>query len=150
YETDFEGCAEAFTTSFDGSGLTAGLTGIGNYGVQNPYRVLDNNNNGDYSEISLGALSVAGAIQQNVQFNKEIEANSIFKIKMAVGTGTLDAGVFGRIDVVGYNNGQEVYVETLENSVVGNVNLLQLFNNGASPEISVSPDVAVDELAIRL
>uniref|UniRef100_F4CBQ7 Conserved repeat domain protein n=1 Tax=Sphingobacterium sp. (strain 21) TaxID=743722 RepID=F4CBQ7_SPHS2 len=150
YETDFEGCAEAFTTSFDGSGLTAGLTGIGNYGVQNPYRVLDNNNNGDYSEISLGALSVAGAIQQNVQFNKEIEANSIFKIKMAVGTGTLDAGVFGRIDVVGYNNGQEVYVETLENAVVGNVNLLQLFNNGASPEISVSPDVAVDELAIRL
>ncbi|MFC6099736.1 Ig-like domain-containing protein, partial [Olivibacter domesticus] len=150
YETNFDGCAEAFTTSFDGSGLTVGLTGIGSYGVQNADRILDNNNNGDYSELSLGTINVAGAVQQNVQFNKEVAANSVFKIKMAVGTGTLDAGVFGRIDVVGYKNGQEVYADTLQNAVVGNVNLLQLFNNGAAPEIKISPDVAVDEIAIRL
>ena len=151
YETDFEGCTETFTTSWGGSGLTVGLTGIGDYGVQNADRILDNNNNGDYSEISLGTINIAGSVQQNVQFNKAVDANSVFKIRMAFGTGTLDANVFGRVVVVGYRNGVEVYAQPLDNAVIGNVNLLQLFNNGGSPEeIQVSTDVEVDELAIRL
>ncbi|MDR7132628.1 adhesin/invasin, partial [Algoriphagus sp. 4150] len=150
YDEGAEACATGFTTSFDGSGLTVGLGSIGNYGVTNPERVLDNNNNDDYSEISLGALSVAGSIQQNVQFRQIIPADGSFKIKLGIGTGVLDVGVFGRIDVVGYLDGNEVYDETLENAVAGNINLFDLFNNGGNEEIRISFGVAVDEVAIRL
>ncbi|WDF67709.1 gliding motility-associated C-terminal domain-containing protein [Sphingobacterium oryzagri] len=150
YETNFDGCAEAVTTSWDGTGLQIGLTGVGEYGVTNAQNALPNNNNGDYSEISLGTLSVLGSIQQNIQFNKATSADAIFKVKMAVGTGSLNAGVFQRIHIVGYHQGQQVYVQQLENAVIGNVNLLNLFNNGQAPEIAIQPGVVVDELAIQL
>ncbi|MCE7053263.1 hypothetical protein LZF95_01155, partial [Algoriphagus sp. AGSA1] len=149
YDAGAEACATGFTTSFDGSGLTVGLGSIGNYGVTNPERVLDNNNNDDYSEISLGALSVAGSIQQNVQFRQTIPADGSFKIKLGIGTGTLDLGLIGRIDVIGYLDGDEVYAETLESAVIGNINLVDLFNNGANEEIRVALGVEVNEVAIR-
>ncbi|WP_198293603.1 DUF7507 domain-containing protein [Algoriphagus resistens] len=149
YDAGAEACATGFTTSFDGSGLTLGVGSLGNYGVTNPERVLDDNNNDDYSEISLGALSVAGSIQQNVQFRQTIPADGSFKIKLGIGSGTLDLGLIGRIDVVGYLEGEEVYDETLENAVIGNINLVDLFNNGTNEEIRVSLGVAVDEIAIR-
>ncbi|WBL44160.1 gliding motility-associated C-terminal domain-containing protein [Algoriphagus halophytocola] len=150
YDTGAEACATGFTTSFDGSGIaTLDAASIGGYGVTNAERALDNNNNDDYSEISLGALAVDASIQQNIQFRQTIPAEGSFKIKLGVGTGTVDAGVFGRIDVLGYLDGEEVYEETLDNAVLGNVNLVDLFNNGANEEIRVSLGVDVDEVAIR-
>src|SRR5690606_23134060 len=116
YETDFDGCAEAVTTSWDGSGLGIGVTGIGEYGVQDAFQVLDNNNNGDFSSLSLGTLNVTGHIQQNIQFNKAIEANSPIKLKMSVGQGSVDAAVFGRMRLIAYNEGVEVYNQTIQNA----------------------------------
>ncbi|NDP28307.1 MAG: DUF11 domain-containing protein, partial [Flavobacterium sp.] len=150
YDTGAEACATGFTTSFDGSGITVDAGSIGGYGVTNAERALDNNNNDDYSELSLGTLGVAGSIQQNIQFRQTITADGAFKIKLGVGSGVLDAGVFGRIDVIGYLDGVEVYDETLENAVLGSLNLVNLFNNGSNEEIRISPGVAVDEIAIRL
>src|SRR5690606_770531 len=124
YETNFDGCAFPFTTSFDGSGLSIDLTDLGGYGVTNAYRAIDASNTSDYSEISLGTLNVAGSVEQKVQFNKTLEANSIVSLDMRVGTGVLAADVFDRIEVVGYNNGVQVYGEDLETAVLGGVNLL--------------------------
>src|SRR5690606_21554830 len=104
----------------------------------------------DYSEISLGALSLAGSVEQKVQFNKALEPNSIVKLDMMVGAGVLAADVFDRIEVVGYNNGAEVYAQDLETAVLGGVNLLTLFNNGARAEVSFAPDVEVDEIGLRV
>src|SRR5690606_8817362 len=124
--------------------------GIGDYGVVDAFKALDNNNNSDYSTLSLGTLNVAGHIQQNIQFNKELTANSVVKVRMSVGEGQIDASVFGSMRLVAYHNGAEVYNETIENAVIGNVNLAQLFDNGAEGEISFAPDVAFDEVALRL
>src|SRR5699024_4079508 len=124
HETSFEGCAFPFTTSFDGTGLTTDIADLGGYGVTNAYRAIDSGNSSDYSENMLGGLAVAGSIEQKVQFNKALEANTVVKLDMAIGTGALNADVFGRIEVVGYNNGEEVYSEDLENAVIGNVNFL--------------------------
>ncbi|MBN7813050.1 DUF11 domain-containing protein, partial [Algoriphagus sp. H41] len=150
YDEGAEACATGFTTSFDGTGLTLDAGAIGGYGVTNADHALDNNNNDDYSEISLGTLGVAGSIQQNIQFRQTIPASGAFKIKIGVGSGVLDAGVFARIDVLGYLDGVEVYDETLENAVLGNVNLVDLFNNGNNGEIRVAMGVEVDEVAVRL
>src|SRR5690606_37923949 len=138
------------TTSFDGSGLSIDLTDLGGYGVTNAYRAIDASNTSDYSEISLGALNVAGSVEQKVQFNKTLEANSIVNLDLSVGTGVLAADVFDRIEVVGYNNGAQVYSADLETAVLGGVNLLTLFNNGTRAEIAFAPDVEVDEIGLRL
>ena len=150
YETDFDGCAEAVTTSWDGLGLTTGITGIGEYGVQDAFQALDNNNNADYSTLSLGTLNVAGYVQQNIQFNKALAANSLLKLKMSVGQGQVDISVFGRMRLIAYKGGAEVYNQSIENAVIGNVNLAQLFDNGIAGEVTFSPDVEFDEIALRL
>lgn len=150
YETNFDGCAESAMTSWDGSGLAVGVTGIGEYGVRNASNVLDNNNNSDYSTLSLGTLNVAGHIQQNVQFNKALQPNSLLRVKISFEQGQIDASVFGRMRLIAYKSGVEVYNQTIQNAVVGNVNLAQLFDNGAVNEITFSPDVEFDEVALRL
>ena len=150
YETNFEGCAEAVTTSWDGSGLALGATGIGTYGVRDAYRALDNNNNSDYATLSLGTLNVAGHIQQNIQFNKALEPNSLLRVQMSFDGGEINASVFGRMRLIAYEAGELVYNETIENAVLGNVNLSQLYDNGAIHEITFSPNVAFDEVALRL
>ncbi len=150
HETDFSGCAEGFSTSWDGSGLSVGITGVGSYGVTDAFKALNNNNNGDFSTLSLGTLNVAGHIQQNIQFNKTIVANSTFKLKMEFGAGSLNAGVFANMSVVGYKAGVQVYNQPIQNAVLGNVNLLNLFNNGGAHDVSFAMDQDVDEVALRI
>lgn len=150
YETDFSGCAEGFSTSWDGSGLSVGVTGVGSYGVTDAFKALNNNNNSDFSTLSLGTLNVAGHIQQNIQFNKTIAANSTFKLKMEFGAGTLNAGVFANMSIIGYKNGMVVYNQPIQNAVLGNINLLNLFNNGGAHDVSFAMDQDIDEVALRI
>ncbi|WP_430614923.1 hypothetical protein [Flavobacterium sp. JP2137] len=150
YETDFNGCSVPFTTSVDGSGVSLGLINIGNYGVTNADRALPNNNNSDYSELSLGTVSVAAAIQQNIHFNKEIVANSIFKLKMALGTGVLTADLLDNVELVGYSKEIQVWVKELPTAVLGNVNLLNVLNNGQIADLTFATPTKVDAVAVRL
>ncbi|MBW3520140.1 hypothetical protein [Flavobacterium sp. NKUCC04_CG] len=150
YETDFSGCAEAVTTSVSGSGVSLGVLNIGSYGVTHADRALSNNNNSDYSELSLGTVSVVSTIQQNIHFNKEISPYSVFKIKMAIGTGALTLDLLGKVELVGYYKGLQVWVKDLEAAVIGNVNLLTLFNNGQIAEVSFGTTTQVDAVAVRL
>ncbi|WP_026956701.1 DUF7507 domain-containing protein, partial [Algoriphagus vanfongensis] len=150
YETGTEDCATGFTTSFEGTGISVDAGAIGGYGVTNPERALDNNNNDDYSELSLGTLSVAGSIQQSIHFRQSVPANGTFKIKLGVGSGVLDASIFDRVSIVGYLDGNEVYDEALQDAVLGSVNLVNLFNNGADAELRLSLGVEVDEVALKI
>ncbi len=150
YETDFNGCSVPFTTSVDGSGVSLSVLNIGNYGVTNADRALSNNNNSDYSELSLGTVSVVSTIQQNIHFNKTIASNSVFKIKMAIGTGVLTLDLLGKVEIVGYYKGLQVWAKTLPTAVLGNVNLLTLFNNGQIAEVSFGTTTQVDAVAVRL
>lgn len=150
YETDFDGCEEGFSTSWDGSGLSVGVTGLGSYGVTDAFKALNNNNNSDYSTLSLGTLNVAGHIQQNIQYNKVVPANTIFRLKMEVGTGTVNAAVFDDIRILGYKNGVEVYNQPVQTAVLGGVSLGTLFNNGGAHDVSLVLDEDIDEIALRI
>src|SRR5690606_830060 len=150
YETDFSGCAEGFSTSWDGSGLAVGVTGVGSYGVTDAFKALNNNNNSDFSTLSLGTLNVAGHIQQNIQYNKTIAANTPFRLKMEVGTGTVNVAVFDNINIVGYKDGVEVYNQPLQTAVLGGVSLGTLFSNGGAHDVTFAINNEVDELALRI
>lgn len=150
YETDFSGCSVPFTTSVDGSGISLTALNVGNYGVTHADRALPNNNNSDYSELSLGTVAVVSAIQQNIHFNKEINANSIFKLKMALGTGVLTLDLLGNVELVGYSKGLQVWVKDLPTAVLGNINLLNLLNNGQIADLTFATSTKVDAVAVRL
>lgn len=150
YETDFSGCAEGFSTSWDGSGLSVGITGVGSYGVTDAFKALNNNNNGDFSTLSLGTLNVAGHIQQNIQYNKTIAANTPLRLKMEVGTGTVNVSVFDNINIVGYKNGVEVYNQPLQTAVLGGISLGTIFNNGGAHDVTFAISNDVDEVALRM
>ncbi len=150
HETDFDGCEEGFSTSWDGSGLSVGVTGLGSYGVTDAFKALNNNNNSDYSTLSLGTLNVAGHIQQNIQYNKAVPANTTFRLKMEVGTGTVNVAVFDDIRILGYKSGVEVYNQPLQTAVLGGVSLGTLFNNGGAHDVSLALDEEIDEIALRI
>ncbi len=150
YETDFSGCSVPFTTSVDGSGVSLSVLNIGSYGVTHADRALPNNNNSDYSELSLGTVSVASTIQQLISFNKEITANSIFKLKMALGTGALTLDLLGNVELVGYSKGVQVWIKDLPTAVLGNVNLLNVLNNGQIADLTFATTTKVDAVAVRL
>lgn len=150
YQTDLSGCEEGFSTSWDGSGLSVGITGVGSYGVTDAFKALNNNNNSDFSTLSLGTLNVAGHIQQNIQYNKVVPANTTLRLKMAVGTGTVNVGVFDDIRILGYKDGVVVYNEKLQTAVLGGVSLGTLFNNGGAHDVSFAMDKDIDEIALRL
>ena len=152
YETNFDGCEFPFTTSFDGpSGLSLDVSDLGGYGVTNGYRAIDSNNTTDYSEISLGTLGLINWVEQKIQFNKDVDAGKTIELDMAIGTGIADVGVFDHMNVVAYRNGVEVYSSSLTNiAAIGNLNLLDLFNNGARNTIAFTPNVAFDEIGLRL
>lgn len=152
YETNFDGCEFPFTTSFDGpSGLSLDVSDLGGYGVTNGYRAIDSNNTTDYSEISLGTLGLINWIEQKIQFNKAIEVGKTIELDLAMGTGIADVGVFDNINVVAYKNGVEVYSSSLTNiAAIGNLNLLDLFNNGVRNTIEFAPNAEFDEIGLRL
>src|SRR5699024_4133979 len=65
YVTGQDPCEPAFATSFDGSGGTVDLVGLGQAGVTNPENAID----GDAataSELSPGVVTVAGSISQTI------------------------------------------------------------------------------------
>ena len=150
FDSAVESCGTSFTTSVNGSGITLDVLNLGGYGVSNPERALANNNNDDFSEISLGAVAFDGSIQQNIQFNQVIPESGVIKLKLGIGNGILDAGIFSRIELLGYRNGVQVYQENLASPALGSINLLDLFNNGSNSELRISLGVEVDEVAIRL
>jgi|GEM_PF-1164493 len=142
-------CAVPFTTSFDGTGLSVDVLGTGGAGVDNAFWAIDDNTS-NFSTLSLGNLSAAGSIQQNIQFNKATEPNATIRVRLAVGDGSgLSANVFSTLQVVGYLDNEEVFVEDFDQAFVG-VNLADLLNNGNPADLTMIAENPVDEIAIRL
>ena len=144
-----EDCPTAFSTSFDGSGLTAEVLGTADVGVQNAFWAIDQNTS-NYSTLSLGNAAIGATIQQNIQFDKTVEANTPIRIRLAVGDGTaLSANLLSTLQVIGYVDGEEVFVEDFDQAFL-EANLFDLLNNGDPADLTLGHDQAIDEIAIRL
>ncbi|MBK1441112.1 Ig-like domain-containing protein, partial [Parapedobacter sp. ISTM3] len=145
--TTFE-CPAAFSTSYEGSGLGLDVLNLGGAGVQNAFWAIDQNTS-SASTLSLGTLNVLGSIQQNIQFDRVLTAGDQIRIKMKVGTGTLNAALLSTLEVVGYLDGVEVSTRDFEQAFV-ETNIVDLLNDSDPVEVTVELDTDVDEIAIRL
>ncbi|WP_210354485.1 Ig-like domain-containing protein [Sphingobacterium tabacisoli] len=149
YEASDAICDPAFSTSYDGTGITLDLLGLGNNGVINAQNAIDDNN-GTFSEINLGLLSVAGSMSQYINFNSLSDPNSVFKIKLALAASkTLNVDLLGAYEVLAYNGNTEVYRRTLSSGLLNGTDLLGLLG-GQEKTITFAPGKAFDRIEIRV
>lgn len=147
YITGQANCADAFATSFEGTGLTVDVLGLGKAGVTNPQNAIDGID-GTFSEISLGALGVAGSITQNVFFSSNSKVGDEFSLRMRINQALLSANVLNNIDVIAYDGNRPVFQRSL-NSLI-NLDLLGLLNSGQTASIPFTPTQSFNRVSITL
>ena len=119
-------CDPAFATDYEGTGATLSLVGLGQAGVTNIERAIDNNP-ATFSSISTGLVNVGGTISQNIYFNTPSRLGDEFNIKMSVSSALANVGVLSSIIVEAYNGNELVYTRTGVGGLL-NLDLLGLLN----------------------
>jgi gliding motility-associated-like protein len=147
YGSGNDPCAQAFATSFEGTGLTVDLLGLGKAGVTNPQFALDASQT-NFSEISLGALGVLGSISQDIYFENLSTAGDDFNVRIQAPAALLNAGLLNNIVVTAYNSGTQVY--TANAGAVLNLDLLGLLNAGQPVAIPFSPNARFDRIKVTI
>jgi gliding motility-associated-like protein len=140
-------CAQAFATSFEGTGLTVDLLGLGKAGVTNPQYAIDADPSNS-SEISLGALGVAGSISQDIYFENLSTIGDDLNIKIQAPSALLNAGLLNNIIVTAYNGATPVY--TGNAGALLNLDLLGLLNAGQAVSIPFSPNAQFDRVKVTI
>ena len=149
FDSDSDICNQAFSTSYDGSGITLGLLNLGNTGVKNPQYAIDGSDT-TFSEINLGLLSVAGSMSQYIHYNSLSDPHGVFKIKLALAASqTLNVDLLGAYEVLAYNGANEVYRKTLSAGLLNGTDLLGLLG-GSETTITFAPGKAFDRIEIRV
>jgi gliding motility-associated-like protein len=147
YTTGIDPCGQATYTGFEGNGLTVGVLGLGKAGVTNPQNAIDGNLS-TYSELSLGALGVAGSISQNFYFNTPSNAGDDFNLRIQSSSALLTAGILSNISVTAYNGNTQVFTQSAANLL--NLDVLSLLNSGQVATIPFSPGVPFDRVQVTL
>ncbi|MFN0255358.1 Ig-like domain-containing protein [Pedobacter ureilyticus] len=119
-------CDPAFATDYEGTGATLSLVGLGQAGVTNIERAIDNNP-ATFSSISTGLVNVGGTISQNIYFNSPSRLGDEFNIRMSVSSALANVGVLNNIIVEAYSGNELIYSRTGVGGLL-NLDLLGLLN----------------------
>src|SRR5690606_3373533 len=150
YEASEAICDPAFSTSYEGSGITLDLLQLGNNGVENAHYAIDDND-ATASKINLGLLSVAGTMSQYIHFNSLSDPQSVFKIKLAIAASeTLNVDLLGAYEIIAYNGATEVYRRSLGGGLLNGTDVLGLLGGGQPGTLTFAPGKAFDRIEIRV
>lgn len=142
-------CHQAFSTSYDGNGLTLELLKLGKTGVTNAHYAIDDSET-TFSEINLGTLSIAGFMSQNIYYNSLSDPHSVFKIKIGISASqTLNVDLLAAYEVLAYNGANEVYRRSLSSGLLNGTDVLNLIG-GQTQTITFAPGKAYDRIEIRV
>lgn len=141
-------CENAFATSFTGTGGTIDALGLGAAGVDDPEHVIDNDAT-NYSEISLGLLTVAGTVSQTVYFKDASLPTDQFHVKMQLNDPSLlNLGLADGIRIQALLDDQVVY--TAGDLSLLNLDLLGLLQSGQVVDVPFTPNTSFDRVRITL
>ncbi|WP_188508644.1 Ig-like domain-containing protein, partial [Parapedobacter pyrenivorans] len=141
-------CAPAFGTSFDGTGLTVDLLGLGGAGVTNPQFAIDSDPD-NYSEIAIGTAGIGASMFQTVYFNTVSAKEDYFKVTLAIENGgALTADLIGNIEIRAYNGAELVFSKKLQGGLVNGLDLLGLLQSGDPVTLPFGPGVEFDRVAV--
>lgn len=149
--TDAPTCGSPLHTYYEDSGISIGLLDFNN---QNLEHAIDNDTD-SYALIKSGALlgiDVVGSMSQNFNFGSESTETSTLNIKLALGSGGLiNTDLLGSIQVLLYDaNGQEVYNQALQSSLLNNTEVLALLGTGAPATLTFAPGKAFSRAEVKL
>ncbi len=150
YETSPDQCLEAFSTSYEHSGLSLSVNDLGGAGVKDPQYAL-NDNTTNASQISNGTLGVGAVTKQWIFFNTVSAADDVAMIKFKTGKGIADVTVLGGLKIKAYLGNTEVdSVDWGTTGIINGVNVLNLINNGQLVELPFAPGQAYDRISVGI
>ncbi|WP_316804689.1 putative Ig domain-containing protein [Pedobacter nototheniae] len=147
YGSGTDPCAQAFATGYEGDGLTVDVLGLGKAGVTNAERAIDADQT-NYSEVSLGALGVAGSISQIFYFETLSNAGDEFNLRFQTSAALLNAGLLNNITVTAYNGNTQVFTQPA--STLLNLDLLGLLQSGQVVSVPFSPGLPFDRVKVTV
>jgi len=147
YTSGTDPCAQAFVTSFEGTGITLDALQLGSSGVTNSERAIDADQN-NFSQISLGILGAGASMSQNFYFNTPSNAGDDFNLRFSASPALLTAGVLNNISVTAYNGNNQVFTQSA--ATLLNLDLLALLSSGQVTSVPFSPGVPFDRVKVTL
>lgn len=148
YTEGVNSCDMAFATSYDGSGGTLDLIGLGAAGVQNQQNAIDSDAN-SYSHVSLGLLAVAGTISQTIYFNSTSNPTDQYHITIQLDNPSiLNLGLADGLKIEALSG--TTVVHTYDVGTILDLDLLGLLSNGQKATIPISPGQSFDRVRVTL
>ena len=146
--SDPNACGTPSYTSFDGSGISLDLLGLGGAGVTDPHLAIDSDPN-TASEIGLGVLGVAASIEQTVYFDSLSQSGDNFYVQLAIDPSLLSLGLADNIQVIAQNGSNSPTFNGSLSSLLG-LDLLGLLEAGQVATIPIDPTGQANRITLRL
>lgn len=149
YESSTDACVAPFVTSYEYDGLNLSINDLNATGVKYPERAIDDDSTHG-SQMSLGAVNVAGQVKQWFYFNSLSEENDITNIRLKVGGGGVELPLLKKLEIVAYNG--ETMVDRLDwdNGLLEGTEVLGLLNSAQIVDIPFKPNGQYDRISIGL
>lgn len=146
YTTGYPSCTLAQYTSYTGGGLvSADITaGAGN---ANGYLAIDNSP-ATYSNLSVGLAGVAAYAEQQFYYEGTASASDKYFASFSINPQLISAGLLNNITFIGYNGNNSVY--SVAAASLLSADLLGLLQSGGKASVTISPNVAITKLGIRV
>ncbi|EPH14091.1 hypothetical protein HMPREF9713_00291 [Myroides odoratimimus CCUG 12700] len=142
-------CYPAQFTSYDQKGLSLSVSNLGKVGVKNPYHAISGNSS-NYSEINNGLLSVGGLVKQTVYFNQPSQVGDELKVRLQLDPSSLlSLDLLGGYKVVTYLGGKQQESFTLQQGLINNLNLLDLFKSGGVQTLTFDTKQIFDRVDVQ-
>lgn len=132
-------------TSYDQTGLSLSIAG-----VTNPYYAISGNSS-EFSEISTGTVAVAAKVSQAIYFGKPSQTGDQIKMRLQLNpTGLLALDLAGKYRVVTFLGDQQKEVFTLQQGLINNLNLLNLFKSGGIQTLTFDTTQTFDRVEVQV
>lgn len=146
FEIGENACLDAQFTSFDQAGLSLGL--LNGAGVKDADHAISGNSS-DYSEISTGTVAIAGQVAQRIYFNKLSTVGDELKVRLQMDPSSLaSVDLLGNYKIVTYNGSTVAETFTLQQGLINNLNLLDLFKSGGIQTLTYETTKVYDRVDV--
>ncbi|MCD0486658.1 putative Ig domain-containing protein [Pedobacter sp. MC2016-14] len=142
-------CAQGFATSFEGTGLSLDLLGVGKAGVTNPEHAIDADQN-NFSEISLGILNAAGTMSQDIYFETLTKAGDDINLRVKAPAALLNVGLLANLSITPYNGSIAGTTQSFSGNALLTLDLLGLLNSGEVVTVPFNSPTAFNRVKITL
>src|SRR5699024_1659250 len=123
------------------------------FGDNHAVRAIDDDGNSYSTVKSTAALNVnlAATLSQVFYFPTPSSDKTTLNIKLALGSGGLvNTDLLGAIEIILYNDSEEVYHRSLQSSLLNNTDILQLLDSGDPILVTFAPGRVFDRAEVKL